>query len=393
MKIQQVDVKIITDSRGEETLEAQIVLDGIQASASVPSGKSKGLNEAFVLDPESAVKKLDEIRPKIMRDFASLEEFDRFLIELDSTPKKQNLGGNLILSLSIAFIKAWAKLQSLQTFQLISQISKQETKLPLCFFNLIEGGVHAKNSLPFQEYLFIPRTNSPKEALSAVQEFMKILSEKEYEEFGKLSMGDEGGFTVPSKDPETGLKILQVLIDKGRWNTKLGLDVAASTFFKDGKYFIGDKAVSVDELLSYYQLLTTNYQLLSIEDPFAEEDWVGFEKITKESGSKTWIVGDDLTTTNPERIKLAEGKNAVNAVIIKPNQIGSVSETLQAVNLAKSYGWKIIVSHRSGETLDGFIADLAVGVGADGLKSGCPLQKERLVKYERLVEIEKLWPI
>lgn len=393
MKVEDIQIRVIKDSRGEETLEAEIILGGIQASASVPSGKSKGSSEVFVLDPELAVKRLDEIRPKILWDFGSLEQFDNFLIGLDGTQNKQNLGGNLILGLSIAFTKAWAKLQNLETFQLISQISKQEIKIPFCFFNLIEGGVHAKNSLPFQEYLLIPQTNSSKEALSLVQEFIKILSKKEHEEFGKLSMGDEGGFTVSSKDPEAGLRVLQALIDKRGRDVKLGLDVAASTFFKDGKYYIGDKVMDTDSLLSFYKLLVTNYQLVSIEDPFAEEDWEGFEKITKDLGSQTWIVGDDLTTTNPARIKLAHEKNAVNAVIIKPNQIGSVSETLKAVSLAKSYGWKIIVSHRSGETMDSFIADLAVGIGADGFKSGCPLQKERLVKYQRLLEIETIWHI
>lgn len=393
MKVQQADLKIINDSRGEPTLEASLTLDGVQASASVPSGKSKGSNETFVLQPEQALVKLEEIKPKLLQDFDSLEQFDNFFINLDGTAKKDNLGGNLVLVLSIVFIRAWAKLQNLETFQLVSKISGQEAKLPLCFFNLIEGGVHAKDSLPFQEYLLIPQTNSPKKSLETVTKVVKFLEEKIQKEYGQVKQGDEGGFSLPSQDPQVGLRALQELIDQYGLESKIGLDVAASTFFDNGSYKVGEKVMSRDELFSYYQLLTTNYQLLSIEDPFAESDWEGFSNITKDLGDKVWIIGDDLTTTNVEIIKKAAGRNVCNGVIIKPNQIGSVTEAINAAVLSKNYGWKIIVSHRSGETLDTFIADLAVGLGADGLKSGCPLQNERLVKYERLVEIEEKWLI
>lgn len=396
MKIQQIDAKIIADSRGEPTLEASLTLDGVQVSASVPSGKSKGSNEAFVLAPDLAVKKLQEIKPKLLRDFESLEQFDQFLIELDGTSKKENLGGNLILALSIAFVRAWAKLQNMEVFQLISKISGQKTKLPLCFFNLIEGGVHVPHhsvqdfapSLPFQEYLLIPQTNSPKESLEKVTKAIELLREKIQNEYGPVNQGDEGGFIIPSADPALGFKVLQELIDQNQLESKTGLDAAASTFFENGSYKVGEKKMSRDELVSYYQLLTTNYQILSIEDPFDENDWEGFSNLQTRFAGSVWIVGDDLTTTNAERIKMARKKNAVNAVIIKPNQIGSVTEAIQSAVLAKSYGWKVIVSHRAGGTMDTFIADLAVGLGADGFKSGCPLQKERLVKYERLIEIE-----
>ncbi len=388
MKVDDIQLKIINDSRGDKTLEASLILDGQDASASVPSGKSKGMSEAFVLDPELAVKKIEEIKSELERDFESLEEFDKFLIELDGTPNKQNLGGNLILGLSIAFTKAWAKLLKLETFQLVSRISKQGTKLPLCFFNLIEGGVHAQNSLPFQEYLFIPQTNSSKESLKLAHKFIKALARYEHGEFGKLKMGDEGGFTVPSQDPEMGFKILQEIMDMEKMDESLGVDIAASTFFENGSYNLGGKIMDENDLLSYYKMLTKNYKLLSIEDPFAEEDWDKFSAIVRELGGKVWVVGDDLTTTNVERIKLAQEKQAANAVIIKPNQIGSVTEAIAAVVLAKSYGWKIIVSHRSGETFDTFIADFSVGLSADGFKSGCPLKRERFVKYQRLIEIE-----
>ncbi|MDO8573505.1 MAG: enolase C-terminal domain-like protein [Candidatus Daviesbacteria bacterium] len=382
MKVQQISVKIINDSRGEKTLEADLTLDGQEVTTSVPSGKSKGSNEAFVLEPELAIRKLDEIEPKLLQDFESLEQFDQFLIQLDGTSNKQNLGGNLILGLSTAFTKAWAKLQNLELFQLIAQISKQEIKLPLCFFNLINGGLHVdsilseaegpKPHLPFQEYLFIPQTVSPKQNLDLALAAINILKEKIQNEYSQVNYGDEGGFTVPSDDPLKGLQLLQ------NFEGKLGLDVAAS-------------AMSQKPSIEQIQKIAEDFNILSIEDPFDEEDWESFAKLTTKIGSRIWIVGDDLLTTNVLRIKTAHDLGAVNAVLIKPNQIGTITETIQAALLAKSYGWKIIVSHRSGETMDSFIADLAVGLGADGLKSGCPLQKERLVKYERLVEIERTW--
>ncbi len=389
MKISDINLKIIPDSRGNDTLEVELESAGIKVSASVPSGKSTGKGEVAVLPPKDALEKINWIFSQIKdHDFATLEQFDQLLITLDGTDDKSRLGGNLILVLSIAFTKLLAKQGGMEAWQLISKISGNQIGKPICFFNLIEGGVHAQNSLPFQEYLFIPQTSSAKESLEDVMMVIKILGDKIQEKYGQLKQGDEGGYIVPSSDPKVGLEILQEVQNEMGGENKLGLDTAASTFFENGKYKIGDKVMGTDNLFSYYQLLTTNYQLLSIEDPFAEDDWEGFSKITDQLGEKVWIVGDDLTTTNTSKIKLAGEKKAVNAVIIKPNQIGTVSETLQAVNLAKSLGWKIIVSHRSGETTDTFIADLAVGVGADGFKSGCPLQKERLVKYQRLVEIE-----
>ncbi len=395
MKIDDIKLKVISDSRGHDTLEVTIRSGCLSGSASVPSGKSTGATEAVVLPPVKALEKTSWLVSQFKdHDFITLDQFDHLLVTLDGTEQKSNLGGNLTLALSMAFARLLARSGNLELFELLGKISGiREPKLPLCFFNLIEGGVHARNSLPFQEYLFIPQTDSPKESLDLVQEFIKLLAEYEHEEFGKLPMGDEGGFTVPSKDPEMGLKILHEVMNKVKENAKLGIDVAASTFFEDGNYRLGEKMMGREDLLSYYQLLTANYQPLSIEDPFDQEDWQGFSNLHTRCGNSVWIVGDDLVTTNIKRIKKAHELQAVNAIIIKPNQIGTISETIQAALLAKNYGWKIIVSHRAGETMDTFIADLAVGLGVDGLKSGCPLQKERLVKYERLVEIEKLWLI
>lgn len=388
MKIEDIDLRIIKDSRGEDTLEASLRSDNFKVLASVPSGKSKGKNEVASIDPHQALQKLEQIKKEILKeDFSTLLDFDKYLIEVDGTDNKSNLGGNLILVLSIAFTKLLAKVNNLQTYELIQRIAgKKNNKFPWLFFNLIGGGLHAKNSLPFQEYLLVGRFDSPAKGLEYVRTTIERLKKDLEKNFQEVRVGDEGAFAINSHDPRLGLEVLRRNVDDS--SVSLSLDVAASTFFENGSYNIGEKNMSRNELVSYYQLLITNYQLLSIEDPFDEDDWEGFSNLHSRSGSSIWIVGDDLTTTNLARIKLAHEKEAVNGVIIKPNQIGSVTETIQAAMLAKSYGWKIIVSHRSGETIDDFIADLAYGIGADGLKSGCPLQKERLVKYERLIEIE-----
>lgn len=392
MKILNINLKIIKDSRGNPTLEAEMGADGVKVIVSVPSGKSTGKNEAAVIFPEKALEKISWLNSQIKdQEFVSLDQFDNFLITLDGTEDKSVLGGNLILVLSIAFTKLLAKLGNLEIYELISKISGNQLKLPLCFYNLIEGGVHVDQTphSPFQEYLFIPQTNSPKQSLEEVMMVIKNLGEEIQKKYGILKQGDEGGYIIPDSDPEVGLKALYAYARPGLARTRIGLDVAASTFYQNGIYTVGSKKMNTGELLSYLALLISHFSLMSIEDPFAEDDVEGFKNITEKLSDKTWIVADDLTTTNPTSIKRAREQKAANAVIIKPNQIGSVSETLQAANLAKSYGWKIIVSHRSGETMDTFISDLAVGLAADGLKSGCPLQKERLVKYQRLVEIEE----
>ena len=383
MKIEDIELKIIPDSKGKDTLEAEMESGGIRTVASVPAGESTGRNEAKVIAPKAALEKIPWLAAQIKdRSFSELSQFDGLLNTLDGTKDKSNLGANLILSLSLCFTKLLAKQSGMETWELISRISGQKPNLPLCFFNVIEGGVHTTDSLPFQEYWFIPKTNSPRQALDKCLILLKVLEKKIAAEYGEVQMGAEGGYTVPSKNAEDGLRILKGVISELGENANLGLDVAASALSQNSSYD-----------LAYYRLLIQNYPLFAIEDPYPEKDWANFSAITKELGHKVLVIGDDLTATNPAMIKKAQELNAVNSVIIKTTQIGTVSETLQAANLAKSYGWKIIVANRGEETLDHFIADLAVGLGADGLKSGCPLQKERLVKYRRLIEIEKLWLI
>ncbi|MBI2595535.1 hypothetical protein HYW46_02240 [Candidatus Daviesbacteria bacterium] len=393
MRVHSVELKIIDDSRLDPTIEASLNLDGQEASASVPSGKSKGKNEAVVVEPQKALYLLEDIKSRITQtDFNALEEFDLFLNKLDGTADKHRLGGNLILALSSAFTKAWAKLQKLETFQLIAKISNQKAaRSPLLFFNLIEGGVHVKNGPAFQEYLFVPDLPGAEQSLKSAQGMIKVLGGIIQERYGQLVYGDEGGFSIGSDNPEAGLQLLDTARKQlGQEQSFLSLDVAASTFYRDGRYKVGQNFLTWSELFNLYVGFVDKYNLLSIEDPYGESDYGGFENITAKLGGKIWVVGDDLTTTNVQLIKRAQKDNLVNAVIIKPTQIGSVSEAIRAALLAKSYGWKIIISHRSGETMDDFIADLAFGLGADGLKAGSPSQKERLVKYERVVRIEEL---
>lgn len=364
MRIDDVCLKIIPDSRLKDTLEAQMISGNLKVSASVPSGKSTGATEVAVIEPQKALEKIDFIKSKF-EDFKTLEQFDNTF---------RGIGGNLSLALSMAFARLLAQSEGLQLFEFIAKASRNKSKLPFCFFNLINGGLHAENSLPFQEYLLIPQTSSPKKSLGTAMKALKLLEEKILNKYGTVKQGDEGGYTIPSSDPIDGLLALQGLA----LECKMGLDVAAST-------------IAQKQSIETYEKFVSDFPMLSIEDPFDEEDWEDFSKLTAKIGNRVWIIGDDLLTTNVLRIKKAHDLNAVNAVLIKPNQIGTITETIQAANLAKSYGWKIIVSHRSGETLDPFIADLAVGLSADGLKSGCPLQKERLVKYQRLIEIEETW--
>ncbi|MDO8638717.1 MAG: hypothetical protein Q7R43_04015 [Candidatus Daviesbacteria bacterium] len=389
MKILSFRLKIIQDSRGQDTLEAEMKNGDLKSVSSVPAGKSKGKLETTTIEPKAALKKLKTIKQEILgHDFSSILEFDSLLKQLDGTKGKTNLGGNLILVLSMAFTKLFAKSNNLETFELIAKtMGKSPSKFPYLYFNLIGGGLHAKKSLPFQEYLLVTKFVSPLKGLNYAKGLVEKLKNDIRKNFKEVRMGDEGAFAINTDDPKVGLNVLQRNIDDR--NVSLALDVAASSFYQNDNYQIGQKILSSDDLLNYYEKLVEEFSLISIEDPFAEDDRAAFIKICKRLKNKIWIIGDDLTVSNPALIKKAKKEKCATGVIIKPNQIGSVSEVLKAVKLAQSYGWKIIVSHRSGETFDDFIADLAYGIGADGLKSGAPTQEQRLVKYNRLIEIER----
>lgn len=389
MKISEINLKIIQDSRGEDTLEAKMSSGNLSVISSVPAGKSKGKHEVVSVAPSVCLQKFEDFKNEILNvDFSEVLEFDNFLIKLDGEEVKSNLGGNLILVLSICFTKLLAKLNGSQIYQLIAQIfGKTPEKFPYLYFNLIGGGLHAQNSLPFQEYLLVTKFNSPAKELSYAELMVEKLKLDIVKNFGELRHGDEGTLSIKSDDPSLGLEILSRNLNNS--NVSLALDVAASTFYVGGVYKIGEKVFDIQQMLDLYRDLAVKFPLLSIEDPFSEDDKQGFVQICQAFKDKIWIIGDDLTATNKGLIQEAIDEKQITGVIIKPNQIGTVSETLDAIQLAQSHGLKVIVSHRSGETNDDFIADLAFGSGADGLKSGSPTQPQRLAKYNRLIEIEK----
>jgi len=448
MKISDANLKIILDSRGQETLEAELKTDKFSASASVPSGKSRGKHECFVLEPKKTIEKFGEIKPQILsREFDNQEEFDNFLISLDGTPNKQNLGANLILALSLAFSRLMAKTESEELFEYIAQclgspMSQKLNKLilghrtssilPRPIFNMINGGAHSgyqhKSALNqhksaflnFQEFQVIPEINDFGIALGLGQEFYRKLKEFLEQKFGKenVLLGDEAGFSCPFKNNEEAIEILAELIAKYNYPLRIGLDAAATQFYKrqgtsdkvQGVYLIDGKKYSAEELKDFYLKLIESYKILSIEDPFYEEDFdsfaklsadlYGFQRINTDKNmnknisinqsnqyKSVLLITDDLTTTNPERLQIAINKKAGNTILIKPNQIGTLTETLKVVKLAYENNWQAIVSHRSGETMDDFIADLAVGINAWGLKAGAPAAPERLIKYERILKV------
>lgn len=396
MKLSDAQLKIILDSRDKETLEAELKSGEFSASASVPSGKSTGSHEAFVLEPKKAIEKGQKIKSQILsREFKSQEEFDNFLIQLDGTPNKQNLGGNLVLSLSLAWAKLKAKDEKKELFQYIRdnfQFSISNFQSPKPIFNVINGGAHATNKnskLDFQEFQIIPEVKDFGMAYGLGKELYEKLKDFLEKKFGKenVLLGDEAGFSCPFSNNEEAIEIMADLIAKNNYPLRIGLDTAASQFYqKDGYYLVDSKKFSAEEIKDLYLKLIEAYNILSIEDPFYEESFEDFAELSKNT-PKTLVIADDLTTTNPNRLQTAIDKKAGNTILIKLNQIGTLTETLIVIKLAYKNNWQAIISHRSGETMDDFIADLAVGVNAWGLKAGAPAAPERLIKYERVLEI------
>ncbi|KKQ21849.1 MAG: Enolase [Candidatus Wolfebacteria bacterium GW2011_GWC1_37_10] len=396
MKILNVNLRIILDSRGKDTLEAELKNGNFSAKASVPAGKSTGKHEAFVLEPKKALEKFEEIKNLILeKDFENQEAFDNFLIQLDGTENKSNLGGNLILSLSLAFARLKAKSDNLELFEYISKLQNLKPKIKNLkpIFNVINGGAHATNKqsqLDFQEFQIIPEVEDFNLAFSIGKIFYRKLGDYLIEKFGKenVFLGDEAGYSAPFQSNEEALEILAEVIEKYKHPLRIGLDVAASQFFKGDYYLIGGKKYSAEELKEYYLKLIETYNILSIEDPFSEESFDNFAKLTSGlNRNNILVITDDLTTTNSKRLKTAISQKSGNTILIKLNQIGTLTETLKTIRLAYENNWQTIVSHRSGETVDDFIVDLAVGVNAWGLKSGAPAKPERLAKYERLLAI------
>ncbi len=411
--INQIFAREILDSRGVPTIEVSVGLDsGVWGTASVPSGSSRSKYEAFEMrdgDPKrfnglgvlKAVSNVTQIiAPKIVgKSVFNQEEIDRLMLQMDGTEDKKNLGGNTILAVSLAVARAGSIEAKLPLYAYIAKLHKNDTSglfIPTPMFNILNGGKHGAGNLDFQEYMVVPSKNktysqSLQIGVEIYYALKKILIAKNYIH----SLGDEGGF---APDLYVNAEAFDVIIEAIRQTSYqlgtdvfLSLDAAATSFYRgNGQYRIKDKPVNIssDEFVEYYADLVSQYRLLSLEDPLEEDDWDGWVTLTEKVGSQVFLVGDDLLSTNPKKLKTAIEKKAANSILIKPNQVGTLTETIEVVNLAKSHNWKTVFSHRSGETNDSFIADLAVGLGADYAKLGAPARGERVAKYNRLLSIE-----
>ena len=403
MKLDEATVEIIKDSRGSETVLARVVSGDNWGEASVPSGRSRSSYEAYVLEPHIAQKRfLSEVKEKMLgRNFEHQDKFDNFLRRLDGTADKRRLGGNTTLALSLAFARTAARERGLELYEYINRIYRVggqaiPLSLPRLIFNLINGGKHAMGTdLSFQEFQVIPQHESVREGVAAGRNLYKRLGEALRKQFGKdnVELGDEAGYAVKFGSNERALAALKEAVREDAFRKRvsfdLGIDAAANSFYdKDkGIYRVGREEMKAGELAKYYRHLAHKYGLMLIEDPFHEEAFADFAGLNKTTGF--YVVADDLTATNLARTKIAVGNAAADAMIVKPNQAGTLTETVEAARYAHRSGWQLIVSHRSGETEDDFIADLAVGINAWGIKAGAPETAVRMAKYYRLEKIEK----
>ncbi len=410
--ITAVTAREILDSRGNPTVSVSVTLDDqFVATAAVPSGASTGKYEAVELRDGDAerfqgkgvlqvVRNVrTEIRGAILGQAFDQAALDQTLITLDGTKNKGRLGANALLGVSMAFARAQALARQQELYVYLNGLlGNTAVALPQPMFNIINGGKHADSGLDIQEFMLGP-VNFPSfhEKVRVGSEVFHTLAEILKSKGYKTSVGDEGGFAPDLKSNEEALELIVQAIEKAGYTTadvKIGLDCAASSFYDvntkryDMKIAGEDRHMTTDELLSWYQEITTTFPIMLIEDGFAEDDWEGFQKLNQSLGERVLNVGDDLLVTNIERIQEAIEKNAVNAVLIKLNQIGTVSETVEAIKLTKSQGWKPFVSHRSGETEDTFIADLSAGLACPLIKSGSLSRSERIAKYNRLMLIE-----
>ncbi|MBP2476319.1 enolase [Crossiella equi] len=404
--IEQVGAREILDSRGNPTVEVEVALDdGTLARAAVPSGASTGEHEAVELRDgdtgrylgkgvEKAVTAvLDEIGPELV-GIEAVEQrvVDQKLVDLDGTPDKSRLGANAILGVSLAVAKAAAESSGLELFRYVG--GPNAHVLPVPMMNIINGGAHADSDVDIQEFMIAPiGAESFREALRWGAEVYHALKSVLKSKGLATGLGDEGGFAPNLPSNRDALDLIGVAVEKAGFRLGrdfgLALDVAATEFYKDGAYHFEKTKRSAEQMAGYYTELLNSYPLVSIEDPLSEDDWDGWVQLTKEIGERVQIVGDDLFVTNQERLEEGINRRAANALLVKVNQIGTLSETLDAVTLAHSCGYRSMMSHRSGETEDTTIADLAVAANCGQIKTGAPARSERVAKYNQLLRIEE----
>ncbi len=407
--IKDVISREILDSRGTPTVETQVVLNcGACGVFSVPSGASTGEYEALELRDndkkryfgKGVLKAVDNVNNAIKKAIVGFDarkqaKLDQILIDLDGTPNKSKLGANAILSVSVANAKAVALAKKEPLYKYINKLAKaNECKLPLPMFNIINGGMHADNNLDVQEFMITPiKAKSFSEGLQWCDEVFHQLKAILKENNMVTSVGDEGGFAPNLNSTEEALETILLAIKRAGYNSdqiKICLDLATSGWLKDEIYVLPKAKVQYtkSQFIKYLCELSTKYPIISFEDPLAENDWASFKKLTKQIGNKIQIVGDDLFVTNIDRLKIGIRQKSANAILIKLNQIGTLTETLNTIKLAKAKNFKTIISHRSGETEDTTIADLAVAVSSNFIKTGSLSRGERIAKYNRLLKIE-----
>jgi len=400
MKITNLYAREILDSRGNPTVECELTTESFTVRASVPSGASTGTNEALELrDGDSryhgkgVTKAVNNVNTIIKNALIGKElnqkVLDNLLLELDGTKNKTNLGANAILSVSLCIMKAIAKSQCKDIYELFGG----PYTMPYPMMNIINGGVHATSSLEIQEFMIVPNQSTFKERLRCGAEVFQTLKSILKQNGFSTSVGDEGGFAPTFKTIEEALDYIMLAIKESGYipgkDVNLALDAAASEFYKEGKYTINKKELTKEELINYYITLTETYPIISIEDAFSEDDIDSIKKLTELIGNKIMLVGDDYFVTNIEYLQKGITEKYNNAILLKANQIGTITEMLETIKLAKNSGFKTIISHRSGETEDTFISQMAVGLNLGYIKTGSLCRGERIAKYNELLRIEE----
>ena len=408
-KIKDVIAREILDSRGNPTVEVDVVLEnGIMGRAAVPSGASTGEREALELRDsgtrymgKGVLKAVANVNGPIRdlvigMDASNQKELDYAMIQADGTETKSKFGANAILGVSMAALKASALDAKMPLYRYVSDnFGDGKVEEPRPMMNIINGGAHADNKLDFQEYMIIPMADTIKERVRIGSEVFHNLKNVLKEKGLVTSVGDEGGFAPDLSSNGEGFELIMEAIQKAGYvpgkDVCMAIDVAASEFYKDGKYhLVGEgRSLTTDELIEYYEDLTNKYPIISIEDPVDENDWEGFTKVTEKLGNKIQLVGDDLFVTNKKCLQMGIDKKAGNAILLKVNQIGTITETLETIELARSHQYNTIISHRSGETEDTTIADLAVGLHLGQIKTGSMSRTDRMCKYNQLIRIEE----
>lgn len=410
MKITHVHAREVIDSRGNPTVAARLTIDNqFSAEAMVPSGASTGVHEAIELrdgdadryNGKGVMRACENVRtiiaPRIIgMDPLDQRALDTVLIELDGTQNKSSLGANAILAVSLANARAVAVAQGIPVYQSLQQsyhLDLEKSSMPFPMMNIINGGAHANNTLDVQECMIVPKQSSFKERLRCGAEVFYALKTVLEEKGEPTSVGDEGGFAPNVASNEDALRLIEEAISRTQYtfgkDVFIALDVAASEFYKNGKYLFDGKECSATEMVEIFEKWVKQYHIISIEDGCAEDDWDGWRLLTEKFGNSIHIVGDDLFVTNKKRLEQGIEMNVGNAILIKFNQIGTVTETIETIDLAQKNGYTIIISHRSGETEDTTIADLAVATSAEYIKTGSLSRSERIAKYNRLLDIEE----